>query len=102
MVRLLSPLLVLASILLVSGMNFNVNALSTAIAVALQQAAQMSPQVSVDNVDQPAVSGSVSVSQTAGRGFRGEGESSSSLSHSAAGGSQEIVTMPSPGTGTEL
>ena len=92
MVRLFTS--ILASILLVSGMNFNVNALSTAIAVALQQAAQMTPQVSVDNVDQPAVSGSVSISQIACRGSRGEGEtgeSSSSSSHSAAGGSQEIV-----------
>ena len=83
-------------------MNLNVNALSTAIAVALQQAAQMSPQVR----DQPGLPGSISLSQQSvsqritSRGLSGEGEGSrSSSSHdSAAGGSgQEIVTL-----GTEL
>ena len=55
-------------------MNLNVSALLTAISIALQQAAQMSPQA---GLDQPGLSGSVSVSQIAGRDSlesRGEGE----------------------------
>ena len=46
-------------------MNLNVNVLLIAIAVALQYAAQMSPQVANE---QPGVSGTVSVSQIVERG----------------------------------
>jgi len=64
------------------GMNLDVNALSTAIAVALQQAAQnqLSPQVAND---QASSSGTTSVSQVAVRG--------SSYSTAEAGRSQDMM-----------
>ena len=75
------------------GMNLNVNALSTAIAVALQQAAQnqLSPQVASD---QPNLSGTISISQVAGRGSREDsGGNSSSYSTAGAGRSQDMMMM---------
>ena len=70
------------------GMNLDVNVLSTAIAVALQQAAQnqLSPQVAND---QGSSSGTISVShdQVAVRG--------SSYSTAEAGRSQDMMMMTS-------
>ena len=74
-------------------MNLNVNALSTAIAIALQQAAQNQSNPQVAN-NQPSLSGTVSVSQVAGRGSREDsGGTSSSYSNSGARRSQDMMMI---------